>query len=128
MCEPWKLKKKLIIEDYTPLKKEFKNDDSASTLWGKVVLELRESKYPVLHTACGDIRKTQLEGNILRVFIETDYIYNILKKEENFELLSKTVEKINPGLVVSLQYIQDKTVDENITKLKRKFGDLIEII
>ncbi|MDR0849945.1 MAG: hypothetical protein LBN07_00475 [Christensenellaceae bacterium] len=121
------LKKKLIAEDYAPPKKEFKNDQSAATLWGKVVLKLRESKYPVLHTACGDIRKTQLEGNILRVFIETEYIYNIIVKEENFALLTKTVEQINPGLVVSLQFVEDKTADENALKLKRKFGEKLDV-
>ena len=127
MCQPRQLKKKLIAEYYSPPKKEFKADESASTLWGKIVLKLRESKYPVLHTACGDIRKTQLEGSILRVFAETEYIYNVIIKEENFARLMKTAEQVSPGLTISVQYAEDKTAHENVLKLKRKFGEKINI-
>jgi flagellar basal body P-ring protein FlgI len=93
------------------------------------VLALRQSKYPALHTACGDIRDASLVDDTLKINTDVEYIYNIIMKPENFNTLTDILKGINKSLVLQVNLLANKNIEieSNIQKLKRKFGDNLRI-
>jgi len=111
-----------------PAEKDLNNSKSANALWGKVVLALRESKYPALHVACGNLRDITLTGGVLTVNVKEEYIYNLLMGEENLNLLGTLLGKINGNVMLSIKLkTEHNEAEENIIKLKKKFGENLKI-
>ena len=81
-----------------------------------------------LHTACGEIRDVELNGNVLIVLVKEEYLYNILKREETFSQLTKIIKTIENNLELNfvLAKKQEDRVKINLQKLQNVFGsDLI---
>ena len=81
-----------------------------------------------LHTACGEIRDVELNGNVLTVLVKEEYLYNILKREETFSQLTKIIKTIENNLELNfvLAKKQEDRVKINLQKLQNVFGsDLI---
>lgn len=81
-----------------------------------------------LHTACGEIRDVELNGNVLTVLVKEEYLYNILKRDETFSQLTKIIKTIENNLELNF-VLAKKQVDRvkiNLQKLQNVFGsDLI---
>lgn len=81
-----------------------------------------------LHTACGEIRDVELNGNVLTVLVKEEYLYNILKRDETFSQLTKIIKTIENNLELNfvLAKKQEDRVKINLQKLQNVFGsDLI---
>lgn len=92
-------------------------------MWGKFITLLREKKYPVLHSACGDITNVDLKGSDLFVKTFDASIYNILtSNSEKIEQLIKLVAN------VKIHFELLETIDNSeLKKAQEKLGDLLKI-
>ncbi len=100
---------------------------SAKTVWGKVVLYLKERKMVALHVACGDITDVEIDSGKLIIHVKEGMIVDLLK-EGRREIESALRWQ---GLELSLQIetIQEKInpVEEDLKKLKAMVGDFLTI-
>jgi hypothetical protein len=100
---------------------------SAKTVWGKVVLYLKERKMVALHVACGDITDVEIDSGRLIIHVKEGMIVDLLK-EGRREIESALRWQ---GLELSLQIetIQEKinSVEEDLKKLKAMVGDFLTI-
>lgn len=91
-------------------------------------MKLRQNNFMTLHAACGEIRDIKIEKNEVKVNIKEEYLYNILKKEDNYATLTKLLREIDQNLTLSFILVE-KTIDKaykNLEILKNIFGnDLI---
>ena len=53
---------------------------SAKTVWGKVVLFLKEHRRVALHVACGDITEVSIDGNELVVKVHDSMLADLLNE------------------------------------------------
>lgn len=52
---------------------------SATNVWGKIVLYLKEHKKVALHVACGDITNAKIEGDKLVIRSSDDFVIDVLE-------------------------------------------------
>ena len=52
---------------------------TASNVWGKVVLYLKEHHKVALHVACGDITNAKIEGKKLLIRSSDDFLIDVLQ-------------------------------------------------
>ncbi|MBQ9792476.1 MAG: hypothetical protein IJW32_01850 [Clostridia bacterium] len=147
VCKLFKSKKKLISEpdevEIGVLKKEKTNNQafenqtakveinhinqpkSPKFIWGTLVANLRRLNLMTLHTACGEIRDIELNGNTLNVLVKEDYLYTILTKDNNFNQILDLLRQIEAN--IELKYILKKKPEDkikiNLEKLKNIFGE-----
>ena len=126
-----RLKKKLIKEDYRQKTAQIRHIDpkvTASNIWGTVIYRLRERDLTALYTACGDVRNYNLEEDELVIYIEDEYLYNIIAGEKNLEILQDIVAEIDDVAKIKVEReIKEDIVQKDITNLKRKFGNILQI-
>ena len=100
----------------------------ARFIWGSLIVKLRQQNHMTLHTVCGEIRDLKFEKNVINVFVKEEYLYNILKKEDNCATLTKLLREIDQNLSLNFMFVK-KTEDKalkNLEILKNIFGnDLI---
>lgn len=81
-----------------------------------------------LYTACGDVRNCNLEGDELVIYIEDEYLYNIIAGEKNIQILQDIVCEIDDIVKIRIEReIKEDIVQKDITNLKRKFGNILQI-
>lgn len=100
---------------------------SAKTIWGRIVLYLRENKQVALHVACGDITDVQLEGDNLVVNIYDQMLENLLKDGRRELERALSWQGVNVNLVLNFKTIQKSEQEKDIEKLKKLFGNEIII-
>lgn len=125
------LKKKLIKEDYAVKRAEIRHIDPKTTaagIWGKVIYALRRRDLTALYTACGDVRNYTLEGDELVIYIEDEYLFNIIASEKNVEVLQTIVCEIDDVATIRIEKeIKEDITQKDIANLKRKFGNILQI-
>lgn len=106
-----------------------KIENSANNLWGQVIYKLRVSSHTILHTACGDIRQVSLKDNQLTIYVQDDYLYNVLTKESNYKILQDILYQVNKNATLNIQKREKskQNVEKDIFELKKKFGNLLNI-
>ncbi len=81
-----------------------------------------------LYTACGDVRNVVLGGDTLVVYIEDEYLYNIISSERNLAVLQELTSEIDDVAALSVQYSKKEDyVEKDIATLKKKFGSELKI-
>ena len=82
-----------------------------------------------MYTACGDIRQVVLQQNELVLFVQDDYLYNVLSKQNNFQVLVDILQSVNRNATLRLQKQQKvvHNVEKDIFELKKKFGKMLII-
>ncbi len=113
-------KKKLKIErDLTKV--------SASNVWGKVVLYLREHKKVALHVACGDITNAVIADGKLIIRSSDDFLIDVL---ENGRKDIETAIRWQ-GLDLKFEVVKfeskEQKIEKDIKKLRAFFGNNLEI-
>ena len=100
------------------------NSLSARTVWGKLVLKLKELNLITLHTACGEIRNVKFLKNVLIVAIQEEYLFKMLTSSINLAKISELLKEIDSRIEVKFNKIEDKNKEskENLNKLKSLFG------
>ena len=71
---------KIKYDEFSPQQKM-----SAQTLWGKVILYLREHNDRILHVMCGDIRDVEFEGDEFVISSKEDYVISGISFNETAE-------------------------------------------
>ena len=79
-------------------------------------------------SVCGNLTDIDLAGNVLTVNVQEEYIFSLLMSEENLNLLNSILSGINTGVMLSIrQKPAQNAGQENILKLKKKFGENLRI-
>ncbi|MBQ8792572.1 MAG: hypothetical protein IJZ62_03040 [Clostridia bacterium] len=96
---------------------------SAKTVWGKVVLFLKEHRQIALHVACGDITDVELDGNklILNVFDGT--LVNMLNDGRREIENALRWQGLEHKVVVNIKETQLSKSEQDIKRLKAVFDD-----
>ncbi len=100
---------------------------SAKTIWGRIVLYLRENKQIALHVACGDITDVVLEGENLIVNIYDKMLENLLIEGKRELERAISWQGVNVKLVLNCKTIEKSKQDEDIEKLRQLFGNDLKI-
>ncbi len=104
---------------------------SARTIWGRVVLALRQNGAMMLHSACGELRDLKLDDNTLIIGVKDEFSFNLLKKPENFQKIELELKKINDKIKLDFVpkfYTNSSSKEEDLMTIKELFGDEIDII
>lgn len=98
---------------------------SAKTIWGKVVLYLREKKEIALHVACGDIRDVELRDNDFIINVSDGMMINLL--EDGINKIKNAIrwQGFDFNLKLKIKTNQKSAEEEDIEKLKNMFGDYL---
>ena len=83
-----------------------------------------------LHTACGEIRNVEIDENVLTVFVKEEYLYNVLKSEDNFLNIEKVLRLIDNNLKLNVekQIPEKNIVLENKKRLQKLFDEKLKIV
>lgn len=97
---------------------------TAKTLWGRLVIYLREHNQVILHIVCGDIKNVRYDGDTLLILPEQKNVVDLLNEKSNYEELKKALtfvgqEKFEIRLDEKVQQIE-----ENIKTLKKYFNNI----
>lgn len=124
-------KKKLILtlKNNAKLREEHSQKASnehltAKTLWGRLVIYLREHNQVILHIVCGDIENVKFDGDTLIISPEQKNVVDLLNERNNYDELKKALsflgqEKFDIKLDERVQKIE-----ENIKTLKKYFTNI----
>ena len=100
---------------------------SAKTIWGKIVLYLRENKQVALHVACGDITDVYLDGDNLVVNIYDKMLENLLLEGRREIERAISWQGANVNLVLRCVAEKKSPQEQDVEKLKKLFGNQITI-
>ena len=98
---------------------------TAKTIWGKVVLFLKEHRHIALHVACGDITDTVLEGDKLVVNVYDGALVKLLadgKREIENALRWQGLEH---KLVINIKETEYSKSELDIKRLNEVFEKVI---
>lgn len=100
---------------------------SAKTVWGKVVLFLKERKMVALHVACGDITDVEIDSGKLIVKVKEGMIVDLLK--EGRREIESALRWQGLDLRLEIETIKEKIdpIKEDIDKLKKMAGEYLTI-
>ena len=100
---------------------------SAKTVWGKVVLFLKEHKQIALHVACGDITDVKMEGGKFYINVLEGMLINLL--EEGRREIEKALrwQGLDMELVIVVKETEVSKAEKDIRRLKEVFED-VEVI
>lgn len=101
---------------------------SARTIWGKVIVFLREHHLVALHIACGDITDVAKIDDTFYINTTEDFLYDLLKSEDNNKELNAALNNfgIKKFQIVKKEKVMSKS-QEDLIKLKNFFGNKIII-
>lgn len=100
---------------------------SAKTIWGKIVIYLRENKQVALYVACGDITDVELEGDNLIVNISDNMLWNLLNEGKREIERAISWQGANVKLNLIFKPIEKSKQEEDIQKLTEFFGNELKI-
>ncbi len=97
------------------------------TVWGKVVLFLKEHRQVALHVACGDITDVSIEEGRLIVRLKDSTIYNLLT--EGRREIENAIRWQGIDLQLKIEYLPvvKSGQEKDIEKLSDQFGDYLII-
>ena len=124
-------KKKLKINALTSIKSQKKIQEqtiSPRTLWGKIIVYLREHNNLILHIVCGDITDVGMENGKFIIRTQHQNIIDMLNEPENFNKLKQAFEFFGYNNFEIHQSERQKTNEDNINILKKYFDDKLKII
>lgn len=111
-------KKKLKIEkDVSKL--------SASNVWGKVVLYLKEHKKVALHVACGDITNAKIENGAIVIRSSDDFLIDVL--ENGRRDIESAIRWQGLDLRFEVQKFEsgEQKINKDIKNLRNFFGNKV---
>ena len=100
---------------------------SASNVWGKVVLYLKEHKQIALHVACGDITNAKIDNGNLVIRSSDDFLIDVLENGK------KEIENALRWQGLELNFVVEKfesdkqKIEKDVKTLKEFFGSRVEI-
>ncbi|MBR2106906.1 MAG: hypothetical protein IJ937_06540 [Treponema sp.] len=98
---------------------------SAKTVWGKVVLFLKEHRHIALHVACGDITDVELNGSSLVLNVFDGTLVNLLSEGKREIENALRWQGLEHKLVINIKETQYSKTEIDIKKLKDVFDKVI---
>lgn len=98
---------------------------SAKTIWGKVVLFLKEHRHIALHVACGDITDVELEGDKLIVNVFDGALVKLLTDGKRDIENALRWQGLEQKLVINIKETQYSKVDLDLKRLSEVFDKVI---
>lgn len=97
---------------------------SVKTIWGKVVLQLKERKQIALHVACGDITDVELSGNSLIINVTESVLAGML--EDGRKEIERAIswQGLDLKVVINLKEKASSAGEQDIEKLNQIFDDV----
>ena len=97
------------------------------TVWGKIVLFLKEHRQVALHVACGDITDVSIEEGRLIVRLKDSAIYNLLV--DGRREIENAIRWQGIDLSLKIEYVptQKSGQEKDIDKLSKLLGDYLII-
>lgn len=104
------------------------NNLSPRTIWGKVIIYLREHHAVALHIACGDITDVDHINGKFIINTTEDFLYDLLKSEDNQKELKQALQNfgINDFEINKKEKILSKS-QQDIAILKNIFRNKLII-
>lgn len=93
---------------------------NARTIWGKVVLFLKEQRHIALQIACGDIADVKVEDGVLCAVTTEKYLENILNNTQNKQIIQDALRWQGQSLQFEVQRKIKKSElqEQDIMRLK----------
>ena len=88
------------------------------SIWGKVLLNLRNNNLINIHSICVEISDVVLKENDFIINVHNSINYETLKKQQNYQDLVDTFRKLGYNYNVILNYTPDNNLPK-IDKAKR---------
>ena len=98
---------------------------SAKTVWGKVVLYLKEHRHIALHVACGDITDVALDGDKFVVNIYDGALVNLLTDGRRDIESALRWQGLEHKLVVNVKEVEYTKVEKDLKRLNEVFEKVI---
>lgn len=100
---------------------------SAKTVWGKVVLFLKEHHQIALHVACGDITDVELRGEDLVINVYDGMLVGLLEDSRREIENALRWQGLDLNVKVNIK-VEEKTKEEqDLQTLKKNFGEFLII-
>ena len=97
------------------------------TVWGKVVLFLKEHHQVALHVACGDITNVELDDQNLIVKVEDSMLANLLADGRREIENALRWQGLDLSFKVEILTKEISPQEEDIEKLQKIVGDYLTI-
>ena len=98
---------------------------SAKTVWGKVVLFLKEHRHIALHVACGDITDVALDGDRFIVNVYDGTLVNLLTEGRREIESALRWQGLEQKLVVNVKEVEYTKVEKDLQRLNQVFEKVI---
>lgn len=101
---------------------------SPRTIWGRIIIYLREHGYVAMHMACGDITDVSMAENVFVIKAEEQFLIDLLQHDDNKYILKQAF--MSQGIKEYRIEKKDKKTDvvkQDIQRLKVLFGDKLII-
>ena len=98
---------------------------SAKTVWGKVVLFLKEHRHIALHVACGDITDVVLDGEKFVVNVYDGTLVNLLTEGRREIESALRWQGLEHKLVVNVKEVEYTKIEKDIMRLSEVFDNVI---
>ena len=95
---------------------------SATNVWGKIVLYLKEHKKVALHVACGDITNAKIESDKLVIKSSDDFVIDVL--ENGRKEIENAIRWQGLDLKLEVQKFEseEQKIGKDIKNLQSMFG------
>ncbi len=101
-----------------------KGNLSVKTIWGKVVLQLKERKQIALHVACGDITDVELKDNSLIINVTENVLAGLLEEGKREIERAISWQGLDLKVIVNLKEKFSTKADKDIEKLNQIFEEV----
>ena len=100
------------------------NNPSAKTVWGKIVLYLKEHKEIALHVACGDITDVQIDGGKLIINTFEGTLVSLLEEGKKEIERALRWQGLELDVEIKIKQLEVENAAKDIEKLKEVFDDV----
>lgn len=100
---------------------------SAKTIWGKIVLFLKEHRQIALHVACGDITDVELNGNNLVINVFEGMLVKLLEDGKRELESALRWQGLDFNIVVNVKKVVISKDEQDKRKLQEIFGEYLII-
>ena len=97
------------------------------TLFGKLLVNLRAKNEVMFIALLGENNNFSLNNNTLTLVSKNEQEYKTLQKPENLAVLNSTMAEIKKGVLVNVEYKEEKKELSMEELLKQKLGDDLKI-
>lgn len=100
---------------------------SSKTIWGKVVLFLKEHHEIALHVACGDITDVEIEGENLVINVYDGMLVGLLDGGKREIENALRWQGLDMNVKINIKTEERSRDEQDLLTLKKNFGKILYI-